>query len=726
MANSLKTTVVGGVLLAILGSIGYIYASRSVEEIKDNIYFKTAKSLEADFEKSLNAKQRDVAIASAIMSQFPLQKSDTVALVLKRYSLFNNISFSAEEKNNLFHDKKIHTDIIFYKDRPYITIKATSGVYQNKAVRYITAEANFDAPSMHFDSRHYSAVAVVDTNVSRYISNPFSASYLLETINMLPRKEMAKIDRYVVDKRSGLLLSAFVLKNIDTNHHVKIILAKNLSEIDLSLVDKEIQRIVLIGILLFLLLMLLLYKVVFTNYSKSVGDYYEELLDELAEKDLEIQRQADVIKFIAMNDPLTGLDNKVSLTNKLENIIADAKINSYQVGVIFLDLDKFKKINDVYGHEIGDILLQKVAQRIKECIHKDDIVARISGDEFVVVETKMTDISNTNLIDSIMLSMRKPFYIKNKDIHITFSMGRSILGKDGNDVNTLLKNAETAMYISKDLGPNNYISYDDSMGKMSQKRVELDRNIRNALKNEEMIPYYQPKINAQTNEVIGLEALIRWKDPKKGVINPAEFIPFCQESDLIIDIDRYMLVHAMRQVLRWQKAGIKTGKVSVNISTKKLEKGSFISELRQIILNERFNPKDLEIEILESQIMNNPKRSIKILNELKELGVSISIDDFGTGYSSLSYLKELPIDRIKIDRSFIIDLPHNKDSVSIVKTIIALAKNLNLDIIAEGVETKEQLDFLQKQGCSFIQGYYFSKPLSAMLCRDYLLAKMKG
>jgi len=725
MANGFRKTVVGGVLLTIVGSIGYIYSSRVIEGLKDDIYFKSAKELAYDFEKSINEKRKEVSIAAAIMSQFSPENNAKVALTLKRYSLFNNIDFSYEEELNKKPEKIIETDVLFHKDTPYITITASAPFYDKKGkhLRKLITKVNFDALSMHFDAKHYSAIAIVDTNESRYLSNPFYFSNLVETINIMPREEMSHLSRYIVDKRSGLLISAFELSNLNPEHKVKIIIAKKLQDIDLSSVDKEIERIILMAILLFLLLVLLLYKVFITNYSKSVGDYYEDLLDDLAEKDLEIQRQADVIKFIAMNDPLTGLDNKVSLTNKLDSIISDAKINDEQVGIVFLDLDKFKKINDVYGHDIGDILLQKVADRLRECAHKDDIVARISGDEFVLVETKMTDVSNTNLIEKIIFAMKKPFYIKNKDIHITFSIGRSILGKDGNDVDTLLKNAETAMYISKDIGPNNYISYNESMGKMSKKRLELDKNIRNALKNEEMVPYYQPKIDARTNKIIGLETLIRWKDAKKGIIYPSEFIPFCQESDLIIDIDRYMLTHSMRQVLKWQQEGLDVGKLSVNISTKKLEKGNFVSELKQIILDEKFNPEYLELEILESQIMNNPKRSSKILNDLKELGVSISIDDFGTGYSSLSYLKELPIDRIKIDRSFVIDLPHNKDSVSIVKTIIALAKNLNLDIIAEGVETKEQLDFLFAQGCVNIQGYYFSKPLSAVVCKEYIMSK---
>lgn len=727
MTNRLRTTIIGGVLLTILGSIGYIYTTRVVAERKDAIYFQAAKQMAYDFEKSIKEKVKEVAVAATVMSASSKKDVQRAPLLLKKYSLFEKINFHYEKISQEKPKQSITTDVIFYKDTPYITVRAVAPVYDvgGNYLAELRADADFTAPSLHFDTKGYQVIAIVDSNGSRYISNPFYFSNLIETINIMSRQKKQHLSRYVVDERSGLLLSAFELKSADKAHKTKIIIAKELKDIDLSSIDEIVENIILIAALLFLLLMLLLYKVFITNYSRSIGNYYEELLDELAEKDLEIQRQADVIKFMAMNDPLTGLENKVSLVRKLEDVISNAKINDEQIGIVFLDLDKFKKINDVYGHEIGDILLQKVAERLKECAHKNDLIARLSGDEFVIVETKMTSVSNTNLIEKIVLAMKRPFYIKNKDIHVTFSIGRSVLGEDGDDADTLLKNAETAMYISKDIGPNNYISYDPSMGKVTQKRLELDKNIRNALKNEELVPYYQPKINAKTNEVIGLETLIRWKDAKKGIIYPSEFIPFCQESDLIIDIDRYMLVHSMRQVLAWQREGINTGKLSVNVSAKKLEKVNFVSELKQIILSENFDPQYLELEILETQIMNHPKRSATMLKELKELGISISIDDFGTGYSSLSYLKDLPIDRIKIDRSFVIDLPYNKDSVSIVKTIIALAKNLGLDMIAEGVETKEQLDFLVAEGCVNIQGYYFSKPLSSLVCKDYLSAKTK-
>jgi len=725
MANGFRTTVVGVVLLSIVASMGYIYTSRIVDTMKDDIYAQHAKELSYDFEQIMDQKINELSIATAIMSQFDARYSDRVSLVLKRYSLFNEIHFKYTENESAKEIKKIVPRVLFYKDRPYITIKASTPVYDMKGnfSGSVFSFANYDATSLGIDGKDYNAVAVVDNNVSRYMSNPFYFTNLVETINLLTANKKQNLNRYVIDKRSGLLLTAFELKNVGAATTVKIILSKKLDEIDLSAIDKEVENDVLIAIILFLLLMLLLYKVFITNYTRSVHNHYQEIRDNMESKELEIQRQAGIIKFIATNDPLTGLDNKVSLTNKLEEIVTNAKIEDHNVGVVFLDLDKFKKINDIYGHDVGDILLQKVAERLQECTRREDTIARISGDEFVIIENKMTDVSNTNLIEKISLAMKRPFYIKNKEINITFSIGRSIYGLDGYDGTTLLKNAETAMYVSKNIGPNNYVSYDESMSKVSQKRLELDKNIRNALKNEELIPYYQPKIDGLTNQVVGMEALIRWKDAKKGVIHPAEFIPFCEESELIIDIDRYMLIHSMRQVLKWQQEGLNTGKLSVNISTKKLGKSNFVSELRQIIFTEKFDPQYLDIEILESQIMGNPQQVIKILHELKGLGLSISIDDFGTGYSSLSYLKELPIDTLKIDRAFIIDLPKNNDSVSIVRTIIALAKNLNLNTIAEGVETKEQLDFLIKEGCTNIQGYYFSKPLPPVVYRDYLASK---
>ncbi|WP_457743931.1 putative bifunctional diguanylate cyclase/phosphodiesterase [Sulfurimonas sp.] len=724
MNKGLRITIIGSVLIAIVVSIEYIYTTQTIKNLKSKIYIKTSKEMVYDFENLLNGKVEDVSIAS--VSSTNNLNSDKTALALEKYSLFHDISFVYRKKSSFAQEapEKINTVISFYKDRAYFTIDAISPVYNNKGrfIGNMSTYANYNSFSLGLDSKNYDVVAIVDKNKTRYISNPFFHAHLVEALNLLSNIKLTNLDTCFVDEKSGLLLSTFYLKNVKPNTKIKIVLATKLKDLNMSVIDYEIKNNTLFAVLIFAFLMLLLYKVFITNYRRSVGDYYEEIEKHLKFKESEIGRQADVIQFIAHNDPLTGLNNKLSLVNKLEDVISNATINDYKVGIIFLDLDEFKKINDVYGHDIGDILLQKVAERLKECARKEDTIARISGDEFVIIENKMTDVSNINLIERITMSMKKPFFIKNKDIHISFSIGRSILDKDGKDADTLLKNAEAAMYISKNIGPNNYVSYDESMSKMSQKRIELDKNIRNALKNYELEPYYQPKINSNTGEIIGLEALIRWNDTKKGIIYPSEFIPFCEESDLIVDIDKYMLIHVMRQVLKWQKEGIKTGKVSVNISTKKLEKGNFVSELKQIILNEGFDTQYLELEILESQIMTDPQRSIRILREIKELGISISIDDFGTGYSSLSYLKELPIDSIKIDRSFIVDLSENKDSISIVRTIIALAKNLNLNIIAEGVETKEQLDFLKSEGCPYIQGYYFSKPLPMIECKDYLVS----
>jgi EAL domain-containing protein (putative c-di-GMP-specific phosphodiesterase class I) len=296
--------------------------------------------------------------------------------------------------------------------------------------------------------------------------------------------------------------------------------------------------------------------------------------------------------------------------------------------------------------------------------------------------------------------------------------------QDGDTPDVLLRNADTAMYKAKDNGKNSYEFYSEEMTELVRKRLELDADIRNGLKNGEFEAYYQPKIDATNLHIVGMEALIRWNHPTRGLLYPAEFIPFAEEVGLIVDIDRYMLKHCVAQVVEWSDAGYTTGRISINISTKKLESPTFRSELYRIIEKSGVNTKLLELEILESQIMRDPERSIDILRSIRSLGISISIDDFGTGYSSLSYLKKLPVSKLKIDKSFVDNLPDDEDDIAIVRTIIALAEHLGLETIAEGVENEGQVEFLVQEGCHNIQGYYYSKALNKRECELFMQKHM--
>ena len=317
--------------------------------------------------------------------------------------------------------------------------------------------------------------------------------------------------------------------------------------------------------------------------------------------------------------------------------------------------------------------------------------------------------------------MQDKISIANTDLFVTFSIGISNFPQDGDTPTILLRNADTAMYKAKELGKNQYQFYNQEMTELAIQRAEIEHDLRLALENGELIPYFQPKFNALTNKIIGMEALIRWEHPIKGLIPPNDFITIAEEIGLIIPIDKFMMQKSIQIVQEWQKEGLDTGVISLNLSIKQLEKEDCIDTLKNLLTSFSLIPEMLELEITENQIMNNPEISITILQEIRNLGIGISVDDFGTGYSSLSYLKRLPINKLKIDKSFIDDLPDDKDDVAITKAIIALAESLGLDLIAEGVETKEQLEFLVSKGCNIIQGYYYSKPLPAHAYRELLL-----
>jgi diguanylate cyclase (GGDEF)-like protein len=473
-------------------------------------------------------------------------------------------------------------------------------------------------------------------------------------------------------------------------------------------------------VLLSIFFLVLLYIVYTVNYKKFIQQQ-NELLEETVEKKTEaLQKQSNIMKYLAHHDSLTALPNKNLFLDRLKQAIKNAKRQQQSLAVLFLDLDRFKEINDTYGHDIGDELLKKISQRLQKCMRDDDTIARIGGDEFTVLLPNINQISVIKVVEKVFDEIKKPIIINGIDLHTTFSAGISIFRQDGETPYILLRNADTAMYKAKDNGKNSYEFYNENMTELVRTRLELNTDIRNGLKYGEFEAYYQPKIDATTLRVVGLEALIRWNHPTKGLLYPVEFIPFAEEVGLIIEIDQYMLEHCVKQLVEWSAGGYKTGKLSINVSTKKLESDNFRSELYRLIEKSGVNTNLLELEILESQIMEDPERSIDILRSIRSLGISISIDDFGTGYSSLSYLKKLPVSKLKIDRSFIIDVPRDEDDAAIVKTIIALAKNLGLETIAEGVESEGQVEFLVQEGCKYIQGFYYSKALPKKECEAFM------
>ncbi len=442
----------------------------------------------------------------------------------------------------------------------------------------------------------------------------------------------------------------------------------------------------------------------------------------------ELQAQREILEYQANYDYLTHLPNRTQFMNRLSQVITKNLHNGTNSALLFIDLDHFKEINDSLGHYIGDRLLIEFAKRIHSMVTKENLLARLGGDEFCLILGNIDDLKE---IDSVIMRLKElinePFDVEGHWLYIGISVGVAISPSDGSDPDELLKNADAAMYSAKNNGRNRYSFYNPSMTLQSKQRIGLESALRKALHQEEFEPYFQPQIDATTGEIIGMEVLMQWINGSR-VIAPDTFLQLAEDTGMIVAIDRLIMQKALKLYLKWQKFGLYSGTISFNLSSRQIEDNSFLEFVRKNInpVLEHY-PNSIELEVTETQIMLSQNRSIKVLEALKSFGLTISIDDFGTGYSSLAYLKKLPISKLKIDRSFVEDLPHNVDDAVIATTIIGLAKNLKLKVIAKGVVTKAQVDFLVEHGCSTMQGYYFSKALNYQDMQNYLtLLPSKG
>jgi diguanylate cyclase (GGDEF)-like protein len=442
-------------------------------------------------------------------------------------------------------------------------------------------------------------------------------------------------------------------------------------------------------------------------------------------QDITERKQAEAqIYNLAYFDSLTGLPNRLLFKEHLAHALSHAFRTKRMAAILFLDLDRFKIINDTLGHSIGDKLLQGVAERLLICVRRSDIVgrdeggdlnssvARLGGDEFTVLLSDITNVQDAARVSQRIISaVAQPFNLDNHEVIVTTSIGISLFPADGNDIVTLIKNADTAMYHAKDLGRNNFQFYTQSMNATTLERLALENHLRRALEREEFILYYQPQFDILSEEIIGVEALIRWKHRELGMVSPADFIPLAEETGLIIQIDEWVMRTACAQIRRWQEDGLPDITMSVNLSGQHFIRENLLETVSGIVRETGIDPRFLELELTESVVMKNAKETVSTLRALKEMGLHIAIDDFGTGYSSLSYLKRFPIDTLKIDRSFVQEITTDTDSAAITKAIIAMAHSLKLRVLAEGVETEEQLAFLRENGCQALQGFLFSKPL---------------
>ncbi len=426
--------------------------------------------------------------------------------------------------------------------------------------------------------------------------------------------------------------------------------------------------------------------------------------------------EADMIRQ-ANYDPLTGLPNRSCLMDQISQDIKYAKRNKEKLAVLFLDLDRFKNVNDSLGHDLGDHLLQAAAKRIQNCIRDEDTLARWGGDEFIILLPHLTQEEDVvSILERCKKVLEEVFTIRKHDISISASIGVSFYPKDGTDPVTLLKNADSAMYSAKYSGRNSYCFYTSQMNEKAVEHLSLAHDLHNALDKKEFFLQYQPIIDLKSGMVVSVEALLRWRNEKRGLIGPIDFIPLLEETGLIHKVGEWVLFEACRQNKEWQDRGIPPVRVSVNFSTLQFNNQDLTDVISQTLKKTGLLPEYLDCEITESGLMQNFDGALELMGALSKIGVTFSIDDFGTGYSSLSYLKRFPVQKVKIDRSFIRDILKDEDDSALVEAIIAMAQKLKLKIVAEGVETIEQVEFLKECLCDEIQGYIFSPPINPEDC----------
>ena len=424
------------------------------------------------------------------------------------------------------------------------------------------------------------------------------------------------------------------------------------------------------------------------------------------------QRKQAELHYLAHYDSLTGVPNRMLLGDRLEKACRDAERNGRLVALLFVDVDRFKHINDSLGHSAGDAVLRKVVDRLKFSARRADTVARLAGDEFVILMEDVTDAADVDMVARrLVQSMREPIDLLGHSLVITVSVGSAIYPRDDTHISNLLAKADAAMYDAKANGRNGYRRYSPETAMYNPASMSIENELRLAIERDELVLYFQPQVQLASQALLGVEALVRWRHPSRGLVPPGQFIPIAEESGLIVPLGEWVLRQALRQIKSWQESGLPPLRVSINISALQFHRRSFPEFLRARLAEYEVDPRLVELELTESALMHNADDVLRTLDEIKALGVSLAIDDFGTGFSSLSYLRRFPIDRLKIDQSFVRDISSTPVNESIARAIVALARSLSLDIIAEGIETQAEKAVLEFMGCLEGQGYLFARPL---------------
>ncbi|MGB0682294.1 MAG: EAL domain-containing protein [Magnetovibrionaceae bacterium] len=446
-----------------------------------------------------------------------------------------------------------------------------------------------------------------------------------------------------------------------------------------------------------------------TQYALVSGDITKRKEDE------------ERIRYQANYDSLTGLPNRALFHDRLNQDLAHMARSKRNLALMFIDLDGFKLVNDTLGHDVGDDLLKEASRRLSDCVRNGDTVARLGGDEFTVIMPNLEDPRNAPIVAQRALdSLAKAFTLKGHEVFVSGSIGITIFPDDAETSSELIKNADAAMYRAKEQGKANYQFFTADMNAEVKERLVLKNNLNKALERDEFELYYQPKLNLETGRIQSAEALMRWQNDELGLVSPARFIPILEETGMVVEVGAWAIVTACQQHQAWRDLGLPPVRIAVNLSARQLREAGFVDRVKSILAETKTDPSGLEIEITESMLMSDAEKAVKTLGQLSDMGLKIAMDDFGTGYSSLSYLKKFPIDTIKIDRSFVSDIATNPDDAEIIRTIITMGRTLNRGIVAEGVETEDQLDILREYDCDEIQGYFFSPPLPSPKATRFL------
>ena len=442
--------------------------------------------------------------------------------------------------------------------------------------------------------------------------------------------------------------------------------------------------------------------------------------------DVMVTTVADGVHFLALlrpagegsgnrfgRDSLTGLPNRDIFVDRVERAVVQINRVGGSVALLMMGLDRFTLVNDALGHSAGDRLLTEVASRLRQCIRETDTAVRLEGDKFALVMT-IADVDDSVIVaEKVLTAVKEPFGIDGQEVVVTFSIGIALYPQDAQSAEGLITQAENALHYAKISGRNNYQFFSKDMNNKARSRLDLESRMRRALANEEFVVFYQPKVSAENNRIVGAEALIRWIDPDRGMINPGEFIPVAEETGLIEQIGTWVLRRSCQQICQWQEMGLNTVKVSVNVSARQFKSRALLDIVIGVLAETGLEPKWLELEITESMLMNDVEVAVKKMTALRDLGLGLSIDDFGTGYSSLSYLGRFPITTLKIDRAFIADVDRNPKTAEIARAIIGLSRGLNLEVVAEGCEIAAHIQFLKENGCDTVQGFFYSRPVPA-------------